>query len=33
MSMAVTSKVNNRNTRKGYEICSELTIKTPEGRQ
>ena len=30
--MAVPSKVNNRNTRKGYEICSKLTIKTPEGR-
>ena len=23
-------KVNNRNTRKWYEICSKLTIKTPE---
>ena len=23
-------KVNNRNTRKRYEICLELTIKTPE---
>ena len=23
----------NRNTRKRYEICSELTIKTPERRQ
>ena len=23
-------KVNNRNTRKRGEICSELTIKTPE---
>ena len=26
-------KVNNRNTRKSCEICSELTIKTPERRQ
>ena len=26
-------KVNNRNTRKRYEICSKLTIKTPERRQ
>ena len=26
-------KVNNRNTRKRYEICSELTIKTPERPQ
>ena len=26
-------KVNNRNTRKRCEICSELTIKTPERRQ
>ena len=25
-------KVSNRNTRKGCEICSELTIKTPERR-
>ena len=25
-------KVNNRNTRTRYEICSKLTIKTPEGR-
>ena len=25
-------KVNNRNTRKRYEIYSELTIKTPERR-
>ena len=24
-------KVNNRNTRKRREICSKLTIKTPEG--
>ena len=23
-------KVNNKNTRKGSEICSKLTIKTPE---
>ena len=23
-------KFNNRNTRKWYEICSELTIKTPK---
>ena len=23
-------KVNNRNTRKRYEACSKLTIKTPE---
>ena len=23
-------KVNNRNTKKRCEICSELTIKTPE---
>ena len=26
-------KVNNINTRKRYEICSELTLKTPESRQ
>ena len=26
-------KVNNRNTRKRCEICSRLTIKTPERRQ
>ena len=26
-------KVNNRNTRAWYEICSKLTIKTPERRQ
>ena len=26
-------KDNNRNTRKGYEICSKLTIQTPELRQ
>ena len=26
-------KVNNRNTRKRCEICSELTIKSPERRQ
>ena len=25
-------KVNNRNTRTRYEICSKLTIKTPERR-
>ena len=25
-------KVNNRNTRKNCEICSKLTIKTPEQR-
>ena len=25
-------KVNNRNTRTRYEICSKLTIKTPEQR-
>ena len=25
-------KLNNRNTRKGCEICSKLTIKTPERR-
>ena len=25
-------KVNNRNTRTRYEICSELTIKTPRRR-
>ena len=25
-------KVNNRNTRKRCEICSKLTIKTPERR-
>ena len=27
------SKVDNRNTRKIYEICLKLTIKTPERRQ
>ena len=27
------SKVNNRNTRKSYEICSKLRIETPERRQ
>ena len=26
-------KINNRNTRKRYDICSELTMKTPERRQ
>ena len=26
-------KVNNRNTRARCEICSKLTIKTPEGHQ
>ena len=26
-------KVNNKNTRKRCEICSNLTIKTPERRQ
>ena len=26
-------KVNKRNTRKRCEICSKLTIKTPERRQ
>ena len=26
-------KFNNRNTRKRCEICSKLTIKTPEWRQ
>ena len=26
-------KVNNRNTRTRCEICSKLTIKTPERRQ
>ena len=26
-------KVNNRNTRTKCEICSKLTIKTPERRQ
>ena len=26
-------KVNNRHTRTRYEICSELTIKTPERQQ
>ena len=26
-------KVNNRNTGTRYEICSKLTIKTPEQRQ
>ena len=25
-------KVNNRNTKRKCEICSKLTIKTPEGR-
>ena len=25
-------KVNNRNTRTSYEICSKLTTKTPERR-
>ena len=25
-------KINNRNARKRCEICSELTIKTPERR-
>ena len=25
-------KLNNRNTRTNCEICSKLTIKTPEGR-
>ena len=26
-------KVNNRNSRTRYEICSKLTIKTPERHQ
>ena len=26
------SKVNDRNTRKRFEVCSKLTIKTPEQR-
>ena len=26
-------KFNSRDTRKSCEICSKLTIKTPEGRQ
>ena len=26
-------KVNNRNTRARFEVCSKLTIKTPEGNQ
>ena len=26
-------KVNNRHTRTRYEVCSKLTIKTPERRQ
>ena len=26
-------KVNNKNTRAGYEICLKLIIKTPERRQ
>ena len=26
-------KVNNKNTRKRFEICSKLTIKTPERRR
>ena len=26
------AKVNNRNTRTRWEICSKLTIKTPERR-
>ena len=26
-------KVNNRNTRKRFEICSKLILKTPERRQ
>ena len=26
-------KVNNKSTRKRYEICSKLAIKTPEKRQ
>ena len=26
-------KVNNRNNRKMFEICSKLTVKTPERRQ
>ena len=27
---AIQLKVNNRNTRARYEICSELTVKIPE---
>ena len=26
-------KVNNRNTRERFEMCSKLTMKTPEQRQ
>ena len=31
--MSTAFKVNNRNTRTTCEICSKLTIKTPERRQ
>ena len=27
------AKVNNKNSRKRFEICKKLTIKTPELRQ
>ena len=30
MGVTLTRKANNRNTRKRCEICSKLTIKTPE---
>ena len=29
----LTLKINNRNTKKRCEICSNLTIKTPERRK
>ena len=33
ISQLTLFKVNNRNIRKRYEICSKLTIKTPERAQ
>ena len=33
LSPSYLFKINNRNTRKGWEICSKLTLKTPERRR
>ena len=33
MKDSACSKLNNKNTRKRCEICSKLTVKTPERRQ
>ena len=33
LALILTLKVNNKNTKKRCEICSKLTIKTPERHQ